>query len=103
MLNELSDFLSNFQIPAELIFFEIFPYLTKFELTPSTLVKTKARITLYSMIRNQLRIECKKLRKHLFKHYHGEDFFEYETMDTYLYLHFDLVNRNIDDFISIFH
>ena len=103
MLEEILKTTSKFRIPSEIVFFEIVPFISKFELTPLILGQTKSKMKLYRMISTEFRIDCKRLKNHLFTNYDGESIFEYETMDTYLYFQFDNVREKINDFLYIIH
>lgn len=85
-------------LPNELIYDFIFPFIPCFELTRSILRLQKKRIFLIKYIKNFLSMDdIPSLRKYILKNYQGEHNFYYEDENTFLYC--NLLSKN--DFIYL--
>ena len=99
-MDDIWDSLCNF-IPPEIVFHEIIPYVPCFQLSNKVLQLQRNRVIMYSIIQQELLIECNSLRRFLFSHYDGRSLFTYETPSLYLFVHIQPQTKKVLDYLYI--
>lgn len=80
------DFILALPVPKEIIYDYILPYSPCFQLSRNILRLQKKRIFLVHYIRHLFIDEKSTIIKDVWKNYHNENFYQYESEYNYLYI-----------------